>query len=429
MERWIFGAAIALVLLEAAVELLLNELNLSYAHRRRAQGAVPKVFAGAIAAAEYRRSLDYALARGRFARWSLLYGTAWTLVVLASGLLPWLDAIARRAAPAAIPYAEGVLFCLALAFLGALVSLPPDLYRTFVLEERFGFNRTTPSLYAADRLKGSILALSLGAPFLWAVLFLMDRTGPLWWLYAFAFILGFELALVVVYPSWIAPWFNRFEPLGEGELRRRIEEVAAREGFATSGVYTVDGSRRSAHSNAYFAGLGRSRRIVLFDTLLRQMGPDEIVAVLAHEIGHYRLRHLPKRLALEACFLLIGLCTLGFLLDYEPFFAAFRLAPSHHAALALFALLSGPATFYLAAILNRVSRAHEYEADRYAAKALADARPMEEALLRLAIENLSDLSPHPWYSAYHDSHPPPAERLAALRRLRTPEAAPPDARG
>lgn len=422
MEEWIFRAAVALVVLEAAVEFVLNELNLRYVSRRRMEGGVPAPLLGTIAAGDYLRSLDYALGRGRFARWTLLYGTLWTLLVLASGLLPFLDALARRAAPAHVPYPEGILFCASLGLLGALASLPPDLYRTFVLEERFGFNRTSPSLYAVDRIKGLALALLLGIPFLWTALFLMDRAGRLWWVYAFAFVLGFQLFLAIVYPTWIAPWFNRFEPLPEGELRRRIEEVARREGFAVSGIYTVDGSRRSAHSNAYFAGIGRGKRVVLFDTLMRQMAPHEILAVVAHEIGHYRLRHLSQRLALEAALLLLGLYALALLADYRPFFLAFGLSPSNHAALALFALLSGPATFYLSPILNRISRAHEYAADRFAARALDDAHPMEEALLRLAIENLSDLTPHPWYSAYHYSHPPPAARLAALRHLRADAA-------
>jgi STE24 endopeptidase len=230
----------------------------------------------------------------------------------------------------------------------------------------------------------------------------------------------FQLLLVILYPTLIAPLFNKFTPLEDGELRRRITALATQLGFQTSGIFTMDGSRRSAHSNAYFTGLGKSKRIVFFDTLLKQATIDQTIAVLAHEIGHYKLKHIRKRLLLQSVFLLAGLYLISLLLDYQPFFRAFGLEhPSHHGALVLFALVSSPFTFFLNPLLNHVSRKHEYEADRYAVMELKDGKPMAEALINLSTTNLSNLTPHPWYSAYHYSHPTVIERVQAISGLET----------
>lgn len=312
--------------------------------------------------------------------------------------------------------AQGIFFCFAVALSFSLFSLPTGLYSIFVIEQRFGFNRTTLRLYFLDKLKGLLVSLTIGAPFLLGVLYLMEESGRTWWLWAFLFVLAFEILMVALYPTLIAPLFNRFEPLKEGELRARILALAEKTGFKTSGIYTMDGSKRSSHSNAYFTGLGKSKRIVLFDTLLEQMTPEQGLAVLAHEIGHYKLKHIRRMLALQGIFLFAGLYILSLLIDYEPLFRAFGLAPSSHAALVLFSLLSGPFTFYLAPLMNLLSRRHEYEADRFAVKILEEPRAMEEALMNLTAKNLSNLTPHPWYSAYHYSHPSPAERIRAIRR-------------
>jgi STE24 endopeptidase len=340
-----------------------------------------------------------------------------TLGVLFSGLLPALDRFSREAGsyfPAGFK-AEGILFCLSVALTFSLLSLPVGLYSTFVLEERFGFNKTTLRLYLTDKLKGFLVSLVIGVPFLFGVLTLMEESGPAWWLWAFLFILAFQLLMVVLYPTLIAPLFNKFEPLKEGEIRERILALAEKAGFKTSGIYTMDGSRRSAHSNAYFTGLGKSKRIVLFDTLLEQMTPDQALAVLAHEIGHYKMKHVRKMLVIQAIFLFVGLYILSLLVDYEPLFRAFGIEPSSHAALVLFSIIAGPFTFYLAPFMNLLSRKHEYEADRFAVRMLKDGRPMEEALFNLTVKNLSNLTPHPWYSAYHYSHPTTAERIQAIR--------------
>jgi STE24 endopeptidase len=299
-----------------------------------------------------------------------------------------------------------------------VASLPTDLYATFRLEARFGFNKTTWKLYVTDKLKGLVLGMLIGGPFLFIVLWLMDAAGSRWWIWAFLFIAGFQLLMVVIYPTLIAPLFNKFEPLPEGELRDRILALAEKVGFKTSGIYSMDGSKRSAHSNAYFTGIGKAKRIVLFDTLMEQMTIDQGLAVLAHEMGHYKMKHIRRMLVVQTGFLFIGLYVLSWVLHYKPLFVAFGLeTPSNHGALVLFSLLAGPATFYLGSLVNLLSRKHEYEADRFSVRTLRNGRPMEEALVNLTVKNLSNLTPHPWYSAYHYSHPTPTERIGAIRAL------------
>jgi STE24 endopeptidase len=411
---------VLLFLLEFLVEFVLNELNLAHV-RQRASAEVPAFLDGAMTRAEYEKSITYTLARARFQRWSSIYHTLVALWVVFGGVLPALDRIARNSAGYFPPWsnAEGIIFCLGVGLIFALFSLPTGIYSTFVLEERFGFNKTTPAVYIADRLKGALLALVFGIPFLFCVLWLMEGAGPHWWLWVFLFIVGFQLLMVVVFPTLIAPLFNKFEPLKEGEFKERILAMADKVGFKAGGIFTMDGSRRSSHSNAYFTGLGKAKRIVLFDTLAEQMTTDQGVAVLAHEMGHYKMKHIRRMLVVRSAFLLIGLYVLSLLIDYPPFFTAFGFdAPSSHAALVLFSLLAGPATFYLTPMLNYFSRKYEYEADLFAASALGRSEPMEEALIKLTVDNLSNLTPHPWYSAYHYSHPTTEERIGAMREQR-----------
>lgn len=417
MEQVIVILFLIFFFLEFLVEFVLNELNIRYVRRKGEEAKLPDLFAGKISWEDYRKSIEYTLAKARFERWASIYGAFVTLGILFSGVVPALDRFSREVGsyfPAGFE-AEGILFCLSVALTFSLLSLPVGLYSTFVLEERFGFNKTTLKLYLTDKLKGLLVSLVIGIPFLFGVLTLMEESGPTWWLWAFLFILAFQLLMVVLYPTLIAPLFNKFEPLKEGEIRERILSLADKVGFKTSGIYTMDGSRRSAHSNAYFTGLGKAKRIVLFDTLLEQMTADQALAVLAHEIGHYKMKHVRKMLVIQALFLFAGLYILSLLVGYEPLFRAFGVAPSSHAALVLFSIIAGPFTFYLAPFMNLLSRKHEYEADRFAVRTLKDGKPMEEALFNLTVKNLSNLTPHPWYSAYHYSHPAAAERIRAMR--------------
>ena len=417
MEMVIVSLFLGFLAAELLVESLLNEANMRHLERQWREGRLPDAFAAHISPETHEKSVRYALARGRFGRWSAVYGAGLTLLVLFGGVLPWVDGLARGAgAFLPVPEAAGILFCLAVGGVFAVMSLPLRVYATFVLEERFGFNKTDARTFLMDRLKGTVLAVVIGAPFLYGVLWLMQATGAWWWVYVFGFVFAFQGLMLVVYPTLIAPLFNRFSPVADDSLKDAIAELAQRVGLRTSGIYTMDGSKRSGHSNAYFTGLGKAKRIVLFDTLLEQLDRPQLLSVLAHEMGHYKMRHVLKGLALSAVFTLAGLWVLSLLLDYPPLFRAFGLAePAHHTALVIFSLISGPFTFWLAPFMNRISRRHEYEADGFAVRLLEDGKPLEEALLALTVNNLSNPTPHPWYSAYHDSHPATAERIHAIR--------------
>lgn len=416
MEQWIGALFLVFFTLEFLIEFVLNELNLRHVRARNGQDRLPHAFRDEFSREEYNRTVDYTLAKGVFQRWSEIYGRAVILILLFGGCLPLFDAWARTLGTY-LPlgtHGHGILFVSMVALYFTIAGLPTGLYATFVLEAQFGFNKMSFGLYIADKLKGLALGFALGLPFVWTILWLMRVTGPFWWVWAFLFVAAFQLSMMVIFPRFIAPWFNKFEPLQEGEFRRRILALADQVGFEASEIFSMDGSKRSAHSNAYFTGLGKSKRIVLFDTLIEQMSIEQGLAVLAHEMGHYKMKHIRRMLFLQTTILLVGFYILSLLLDYLPLYAAFGLKPSHHGGLVLFAVLAGPFTFFLGPLLNLLSRKHEYEADCFAVTTLRDPKPMEEALVKLTVKNLTNLTPHPWYSAYHYSHPSPAERIAAL---------------
>lgn len=406
----ILALYLTLFALQRVVETGLGILNLRHG---RAQRVPPPALDGAVDGATHARMRDYAQARGRFALLVNSVSAAAVLAVALSGVLGALDAAVGRLA--LHPYLAGGLYVLAVGAFFSALGIPTALYSQFVIEQRFGFNRTTLRLFLLDRLKGGLISLLLGAVVLLVLFVFMDRAGSLWWLYAGGVIVAFQVVLLVLYPTLIAPLFNRFVPIGEGEVRARLAALVGRLGYRLRGIFVMDGSKRSRHSNAYFTGLGPVKRIVLFDTLLDQLDTAEIEAVVAHEIGHERLRHVPQRLALSVAATGVGLWILSLLLDYAPLFAAFGVRePSHHAALVLFSLLAGPFTFWLGPLSALWSRRHEYAADRFAAASVAPG-PLAGALIKLSRDNLANLSPHPWYSFYHYSHPTLVERLQALR--------------
>ena len=410
MTGHVVGVFLALFAAQLAVETSLSLLNLR--HVGRAGAGVPPPLAGQVDAETARRSRDYTLARGRFGLLHELYAAALTLLLLFSGALPALDRVlAQRGLSGPHRF---VAFLVALSAATSLAQLPFSLYGTFVLEARFGFNRTTLRLWLVDRLKGLALGAAIGLPLLYAGYGFFALTGRAWWLWLFAFLTAVQLAMVWLYPSFIAPLFNRFSPLPGGELRTRLEAMARQAGFRTRGLYVMDASRRSGHSNAYFTGLFRPR-IVLFDTLVQRMTVDEAASVLAHEIGHYRAHHVHQRLLIGLAAQLAGLWILSLLVGWPPLFAAFGFAdPSLHAALALASLCGGAFTFFLAPLESFLSRRHEFQADRYAVAIARAPGALRSALVKLNGENLSNLHPHPWYSAWHYSHPTLLERLAAI---------------
>lgn len=402
------------MLLRLAGELVLSALN--RAEVRRHAAAPPAAAAAIMDLATYRKSVAYTLEKSRFGAVAGIFDTLVTALVLFGGVLPLLFAhVADWGAPNAVW--SHVMFVLLVMMLLSVPSLPFEWWEQFRLEEKFGFNKSSVGLWVMDKVKGTVLTLVIGFPLLWALLSLVKWTGESWWLWGFALMFGFQLLMLVLYPKLILPLFNKLTPLPEGELRTRLLALGDRTGFHAKTIEVIDGSKRSGHSNAYFTGFGRFRRIVLFDTLIAQLTPEELEAVLAHEIGHYRRGHIPKMIALSAAMMFGGFGVIAWLARSPWFnlsfgFPADELAPSF----LLFGLLSGLVTFWFSPLMNVLSRKHEYEADAFAREAVGGPAAMVGALRKLAQKNLTNLTPHPWFSAFHYSHPTLVEREAALAR-------------
>lgn len=411
----LFSAAL---LLSLAVKFWLATRQMRHVARHR--GAVPAPFDGTVTLSAHQRAADYTLTRGRFGLLSTAFST---LVLLAWTLLGGLDALNTVLRDALQPRFGDMAYQLALlggfALVGGLLELPFDLYNTFRIEHRFGFNRMTPRMFAADLLKGVLVAVVIGLPLAALILWIMQASGALWWLWAWVAWTAFQLLILVLYPTVIAPLFNKFEPLPDESLKARVQGLMARCGFAAQGLFVMDGSRRSAHANAYFTGLGAAKRVVFFDTLLAKLTPPEVEAVLAHELGHYKHRHVHKRMAVMFALSLAGLALLGWLSGQVWFYTGLGVQPNLQApndalALLLFLLAAPPFTFLLGPLAARSSRRHEFEADAYAC-AQADGRDLATALLKLHEDNATTLTPDPVYVRFYYSHPPASERLAALR--------------
>jgi STE24 endopeptidase len=352
----------------------------------------------------------------------MLEAVTGAVVVLAFTLGGGIEALSRYwgSVFAAGGYLHGIALIVSVALISAILDLPYAVYRTFAIETRFGFNRMTWGLFIADLLKGAAVAAVIGIPLLFAILWLMARMGGLWWLYAWFAWIGFALLLHLLIPTVIMPLFNKFVPLGEGELRQRIERLLAKCGFRSQGLFVMDGSKRSSHGNAFFSGLGKAKRIVLFDTLIDRLAPPEIEAVLAHELGHFSLRHIWKRLALSLALALPTLWLLGWLMQKDWFYTALGVTtPGTASALLLFFMALPAFTFLLQPLGSFYSRRHEYEADAYAASH-ARASDLVQALVKLYQDNASTLTPDPLHSAFYDSHPPALSRIARLQSAPAP---------
>lgn len=412
--HWIAALAAGLILARLVAELWLSELNRR--HVRAHANAVPAALKSVIDLATYQRTVKYTLAKNRFSRVVDVWNAFVLLLVLLSGVLPWVFGALARVVGVSAWGSATILFLVALAL--SALGLPFEWFADFKLEQRFGFNTTTPRTWWLDRVKGLGLALALGYPLLVLVLKCVEWAGTRWWLWAWGCLLAFQLAMLVLAPVLILPLFNRFTPLPEGPLRERLLALARRTGFMARGIEVMDGSKRSRHSNAFFTGLGRFRKIVLFDTLVQQLTASELAAVLAHEVGHFKRRHILKRILLAAAVSLGGFYALSLAARAAWFYRGFGFAPGNlAAALLLFGLLSGVVSFWLSPVANWWSRRHEYEADTFAAEATADPQALIGALQKLSRENLSNLTPHPWYSGFYYSHPVLLERVAALQRI------------
>jgi STE24 endopeptidase len=400
----------ALLILDLGWGLFLTALN--YRRVRSHAGLVPEALGGRVSPEDASKAASYSMAKMRLGFVEQPAVSALTLAAVGLGLFGILDGLVGRAF--ASEYWRGSAFLGAVIAAEALLGSPFSLYSTFSLERRFGFNRTKPGTWLLDLLKSALLTVALGLPLLWLLYAFVDGAGRLWWLWAAAAFSVLDVLLSMIFPTLIAPLFNKFKSLPEGPLSARIAELTGRLGFRNKGVYVMDGSRRSSHSNAYFAGVGATRRIVLFDTLIENMGEDEILAVLAHEIGHAKLRHVLKRTVASVALSFAAFFALELMMGWEALYAAFGFAGrSKHALLLILGLVSGPATFFMVPAFSAWSRRHEHAADRFAAREVGP-KPLSSALIRLNSENASNLWPHPLYSAWYYSHPTLVERLEAV---------------
>jgi STE24 endopeptidase len=415
-ESYILTLAFAAFLLASlAVKFWLSGRQVKHVATHR--NAVPAAFAGTVALASHQKAADYTIAKSRVGLAETAFGAA---VLLGWTLLGGLDALNQLLLGWMGP---GMLQQLALlgsfALIGGLLDLPFTLYHTFVVEERFGFNKMTLKLWLADMVKGVLLGVAIGAPIAALILWLMGAAGPMWWLWAWAAWMGFNLLLLVIYPSFIAPIFNKFQPLEDEVLKARVTELMRRCGFAAKGLFVMDGSRRSAHGNAYFTGFGPAKRVVFYDTLLAKLSPDEVDAVLAHELGHFRHRHIAKRIVLMFALSLAGFALLGWLASRSWFYTGLGVqpnlaAPNDALALLLFMLAVPVFSYFVSPVMAQFSRRHEFEADAFAAQQ-TDGRHLGSALLKLHEDNASTLTPDPVFVKFYYSHPPASERLARIR--------------
>ncbi|HEX3844241.1 MAG TPA: M48 family metallopeptidase, partial [Steroidobacteraceae bacterium] len=377
-------------------------------HRDR----IPEPFAGRLSPEDHRKAADYTIAKAKLGMAGTVINAAVTLALTVGGGIAAIDGLWRHTG-----WAEpwlGIAVIATVAAVMGIIGLPVSLLRTFRIEADFGFNRTTPLTFVADLGKGIALAALIGGPLVLAVLVLMAHAGRWWWLAAFGCWLAVTLLITWAWPAFIAPLFNKFSPLEDASLKGRIEALLARCGFRSSGVFIIDGSRRSAHGNAYFTGIGRHKRIVFFDTLLQQLASAEIEAVLAHELGHFRLRHVRQRLLVSIITMLAGFALLGWLAGRPAFYRVLGVpVPSPHAALLLFALVVPVALFFTTPLGSLWSRRHEFAADRFASQ-YASAQELASALVKLYRDNASTLTPDPLYTAFYYSHPPALERISRL---------------
>ena len=402
---------VSLLLLTTATRVWLGRRHVSYIQSHRDK--VPAAFDGNISLDAHQKAADYSSAKTRL---MMVEGIAQAILLALftlGGGLQWIDAVWRTAMPEQEIF-RGALVILSAFLVSSLVELPFDYYRSFVIDERFGFNKMTPRMFFTDLIKHSIVGLVLGAPILFAALWLMQGAGDYWWLYLWVVWSVFNLLMLAIYPTFIAPMFNKFSPLTDESLKTRIEKLLEKCGFKSQGLFVMDGSTRSSHGNAYFTGFGSSKRVVFFDTLLERLDADEIEAVLAHELGHFKHKHVIKRIALMFLVSFVGLALLGWLKQQAWFYSGLGVAEaSDYMALLLFLLVSPIFLFLLRPLMASYSRKNEFEADAYAAKN-ADAGHLVEALVKLYRDNASTLTPDPLHSAFYDSHPPASIRISKL---------------
>jgi STE24 endopeptidase len=410
----VFSAALVLGVL---VKLYLSSRQIRHVARHR--GAVPAAFAATISLASHQKAADYTITKARFGLLELAFGTA---VLLGWTLLGGLDTLNQALAGSRLadwgPLAQQLALVAGFGLISGALDLPFTLYSTYRIEERFGFNKMSFKLWLGDLLKSTLVGIVIGLPIVALILWLMGSAGSLWWLWAWAVWMGFNLLILVLYPTVIAPMFNKFKPLEDESLKARVTALMQRCGFAAKGLFVMDGSKRSAHANAYFTGFGAAKRVVFYDTLLKQLSPAEVDAVLAHELGHFKHKHIIQRIVMLFAMSLAGFALIGYLSQQVWFYTGLGVrpnlgAPNDALALLLFMLAVPLFSFFISPLFAQLSRKHEFEADAYAAKQ-TDGRDLSSALLKLYQDNASTLTPDPVFVKFYYSHPPASERLARM---------------
>lgn len=411
--HWFTGLFLLLLLASTAMRSWLNQRQVAAVRRHRDR--VPEAFTQQVDLEAHQKAADYTVARAGVNRWDVLLDAGVALLLTLGGGIDTIDRLWQAAGLS--PTWHGTAVVLSTFLIVGAIGLPLSLWRTFGIEARFGFNRTTPGLYIADLCKSLAVGLLLGTPLIFVILYLMQQAGSLWWLYAWLVWVGFSVLITWAYPAIFAPLFNKFTPVTDEALKQRTEAVLQRCGFASKGVFKMDGSRRSSHGNAYFTGIGRNKRIVFFDTLLERLQVAEVEAVLAHELGHFRLKHVRSGLIVSVVMALLGFLLLDALMRWPAFYSALGVsAPSTHAAVLLFMFVLPAFTYFLTPVGAWWSRKHEFEADEFAAQH-ADAKELASALVKLHRDNASTLTPDSLHSAFYDSHPPALVRITRLQSL------------
>ena len=395
-------------------EIFLELRNQSHVRKNRKN---PREFVRSIMDEEtFEKASEYTLAKSRFSIFSSFFYSVFLLAIILSGFLGWLESVVSSFGFSTST--NGIIYIFTVSIIFTLFSMPFSIYSQFVIEEKYGFNKMTPKLFLIDLIKSLIISAVLMVPILYLLFWFMSSTGSLWWIYAFIAFSIFQLLLIIIYPNVIAPIFNKFTPMEEGTLKKSIFELAGKLKFYVKNIFVMDGSKRSSHSNAYFTGLGKSKRIVLFDTLINNMDKEELIGVLAHEIGHEKKKHVIKNLTFSLISILAGFWIMSLILYYKPFYHAFNFnSYSFHAAIILLMFCAGPFTFFLKPLLAVLSRKYEYEADQFAVNAVNSVSGLKSALINLSRKNLSNITPDPLYSFYHYSHPTLFERIKALEQI------------
>jgi STE24 endopeptidase len=407
---------ISLLVISTLTRLWLGKRQVAHVQANRAQ--VPTAFAADISLESHQKAADYSSDKTKLALTEVVVQALLLLAFTLGGGLQWLDDAWRNILPNAEIMRGALVICSAM-LVSALVDIPFEYYKTFSVDEKFGFNKMTPNMFFSDLVKHSLVGIALGAPVLFAALWLMQGAGQYWWFYLWVVWSVFNIIMLAIYPTFIAPLFNKFTPLADESLKSRIEALLTKCGFKSQGLFVMDGSTRSGHGNAYFTGFGSSKRVVFFDTLLSRLNTEEIEAVLAHELGHFKHHHVIKRIIMLFALSFAGLALLGWLTNQAWFYNGLGVStPSNYMALMLFLLVSPVFLFILRPIMASYSRKNEFEADDYAAKH-ADANKLIDALVKLYRDNASTLTPDPLHSAFYDSHPPASMRIAKLASYTT----------